>query len=512
MHYEGHEKNHPKHLQHLLYNGMDCCLTHEIASKLLAKMTDDHAGRLAYEWESRLNKVAIAASLAGIRVDHAQISTVAADIRAKQAAIRAAICRISNAIIGRDINPLSPVAIKPFLYDVLDAPNQYKRDGNTLKLTTDEEALENITKSRHPATAFCTLILRYRELNKLLSVFAAPLDRDGRLRTNFKVAGTVTWRWSSSASNWNTGTNVQNITDVARRIVIPDEGHILYNADLKQADSNVVAYDSGDANYIAACNSGDLHTTVTKMIWPSLPWTGTDTDIKIAKSPFFKEITYRDLAKVGGHGSTYGGSAPALARQMKIEERLAYRFQMSFFGGRLERAKVERWARDDKSFEPMLSEGVREGGFLCYEGAFPGIRKWQQEKIDALREDGYLISPFGLRRTFRGRRSDTETWKRAFIFIPQHTVGMLINAAILKLPTVMPYARFMLQVHDSILFQAPAEIPLATVLADTERLFHHPLSMRGGTMNIPPSIEWGYNWGKRIINKDGTMENPNGLR
>lgn len=66
---------------------------------------------------------------------------------------------------------------------------------------------------RHPEfRRLFTALEDYRSLEVFHNTFIkAPLDPDGRMRCMFNVAGTETFRWSSSENAFGRGTNLQNI-------------------------------------------------------------------------------------------------------------------------------------------------------------------------------------------------------------------------------------------------------------------------------------------------------------
>lgn len=107
--------------------------------------------------------------------------------------------------------------------------------------------------------------------------------------------------------------NLQTITPRLRHVFIADPGMKLAYIDLEQAESRVVGLLAwlltGQDNYLQACLNGDLHTTVCKMVWKNLGWTG-DLSIdkkEIAEQKYYREYSYRDLAKRGGHGCLTAG-------------------------------------------------------------------------------------------------------------------------------------------------------------------------------------------------------------
>jgi DNA polymerase I-like protein with 3'-5' exonuclease and polymerase domains len=106
----------------------------------------------------------------------------------------------------------------------------------------------------------------------------AEVDADSRLRTSYNVAGTETGRWSSSTNAFGSGTNLQNFPEKLRSVFVADEGRKLAYLDLEQAESWVVGIKLwelfADDRYIRAIEEGDLHTSVARMVWPQLGWTG----------------------------------------------------------------------------------------------------------------------------------------------------------------------------------------------------------------------------------------------
>jgi len=126
---------------------------------------------------------------------------------------------------------------------------------------------------------------------------------NGRMHFGYHVAGTMTGRWSSSENVFGDGTNGQNLTDEMRRVFVADKGLKLCQLDLAQAESKLVAYLTlpFGRQYLDACNSGDLHTSVSKLVWPELFVGANETDKDVAKRPFYRHFTYRDMSKRGGH-------------------------------------------------------------------------------------------------------------------------------------------------------------------------------------------------------------------
>ena len=97
--------------------------------------------------------------------------------------------------------------------------------------------------------------------------------------------------------------NIQNIDKALREIFVPDPGFTMFYADLKSAESFAVGYLSEDEDYIEACTSGDIHTYVTRLVWPNLNWTNDiKQDKELAEQIFYRSFSRRFMSKKLGHG------------------------------------------------------------------------------------------------------------------------------------------------------------------------------------------------------------------
>jgi hypothetical protein len=245
------------------------------------------------------------------------------------------------------------------------------------------------------------------------------------------------------------------------------------NIDLEQADSrNIGALCWNvfrDPTYLDACESGDLHTTVAKMSRPDLPWTGDiKRDRAIAEQPAYRHHSLRHMCKMLGHGTNYMGSPFEMSKQTKIEQGVIKDFQALYF----------------RTFP-----------------AIPKLHEWVRTKIV---EEGNLVTPFGRKRWFFGRRDENDTLKQAVAHMGQSMTADEMNNAMLAVWR-LNIANIMLQGHDSILVQYPEERENEVVpqLLQSMRV---PLELEGGrSFVVPVECKVGWNW---AIASD---ENPNGL-
>lgn len=464
--------------QYWLYNGLDCVVTYDVMEALLTQADD--IARNTYEFSKALQAPVLEMNLRGLRVNKQRKLKVIADIVSKIARLEEQLDTIIREGVGAEgANWRSPKQLKELLYDIMQLPPQKKRNAaGIFAPTTDEAALEKLA-NYFIAEPICNHILLLRGLGKSLGFLRTGVDPDGRMRTQFNIAGTVTGRFASSITDFGTGTNLQNVTESLRSVFVADEGMMFCNIDLEQADSrnvgalcwNLFVNDRGDAfagSYLDACEGSDLHTTVCKMGYPSLPW-GTADDREVAEALAHRHFSYRFLSKKLGHGSNYLGQPVTMAKHARIPLQIAKDFQANYFG------------------------------------AFPCIPEWHQSVFWALENTGQLISPFGRRRFFFGRPKDGSTRRDAVAHVPQSMTADEINRGILNLWRD-GRVQLLVQVHDSILFQFPEKDRDTIVPWALEQIQTHLVLERGREFVVPTEAKTGWNWG------DHSDDNPDGLK
>lgn len=449
-----------------VYNALDCCVTQDVLAETKSQL--DPFSSLVYSFERAQWAPALEMMLRGIRIDNRVREELRQDLSAKRTRILHILDLFSHAVWDRPLNHNSPKQLQEFFYGCMKLPEQHKFDKGVRRVSTDREALEKLYPHLY-ARPMINCILALRDIDKKLSVVNMKLCPDGRFRCSYNPSGTETGRYSSSASAFRTGTNSQNISDELRRMFIPDPGMKLGYADLEQAESRGVAYITGDVDYIEACESGDLHTTVAKMIWRELPWPHEPKgDRALADQPFYRHFSRRDISKRAGHSSNYRGKPPHMAKTLKVQRSLIEAFQENYFQ------------------------------------AFPGIPKWHQTTASELHSQGYLITPLGRRRFFLGRRYDDATLREAIAYRPQSTIVDILNIGLWRVWR-SNLVQVLGQIHDAILFQYPEHLE-AELLPKVLELMRVPVPINGRVMEIPVEVSVGWNWAK------ADDENPYGLR
>lgn len=456
-----------------LYNGLDCCLTFEIFERL-ASLPSPNEG--IYSFERAMQAPALEMMLRGLRVDRLTVDAAVRHLRKQQDHLTALLARYGDAVWGRPIGPRTssgPADLKKLFYEHMNLPVQYTVVKGVRKPSTSRDALEKLQDYFY-AQPICKAILAFRDLSKQIEFLTSKVDPDGRIRTSYNVAGTETGRWSSSSNAFGTGTNLQNFPDRLRRIFIADEGRKFAYCDLEQAESWIVGIRSwlvsGDRSYLDAIQSGDLHTSVARMVWPRLAWTGDlRSDRAVAEGPFYRDYSYRDMAKRGGHGTNYYGTATTMAKHLKVQPALMKEFQHAYFT------------------------------------AFPGIggvlgtgNTWHRWVAERLQLDGRLETLLGRTRHFFGRLNDDTTLREAIAFEPQSVVGDLLNLAAYRIWKFGSRydVRLMAQLHDAVLIDFPQDAPEEEVKEFVTSLMRTEINAGGQTFTIPNDFSSGWNWGK----------------
>ena len=458
--------------QEIIYNSLDTMQTMALKEIFDEGLLPDWAQPGIKYSELMLGPI-LAMMRRGVQIDTDRRDQLVAKLEAEKDRLEGYFDHICLSLFDTTINYNSTPQLKVLFYTFLGIPEITKSKKGEVKVGTDRETLEKISATYPRGAAFANLILGIRDLEKQIEFLSKRLSPTNRFHASFNIAGTETFRLSSSEHPFRIGSNLQNIPKEARSCFVADPGYVLFYSDQQGAEARIVAYLSGDENYIAAVEGGDSHTMVASMVF------GFPPDRELAEREYYRGYSYRDITKKGAHGSNYYGKPFTLAQQMKVETAVAEQFQAQYFK------------------------------------RFPGISNWHAWVAKQLQTKGYMVTPFGLRRTFWGRRWDDATLRTAIAFVPQHCVGVLMNVGIYNL-----WERFegkpdgdvqiLLNLHDAVLGQVRID-KMDELLPQVLECLRFPFpvtDINGKTREvlIPFDVEIGRNWNK------ASDTNPEGLK
>ena len=365
--------------------------------------------------EEPLAKVLAQMERDGVKVDLARLKEFAEGLRRELTEREARIREMAD---EPSLNISSPKQVGDLLFDKLKLDPRAKKSGKG-QYTTDEATLVAIA-DRHPIV---DEILEFRAVKKLLSTYIEPFpsyisEKDGRVHTTFNQALTATGRLSSSNPNLqNIPVRTERGKEIRKAFVpgIPDG--LIVSADYSQIELRIMAHLSCDAHLTQAFRDGvDVHAA---------------TAAKIFKIPV-EEVTreQRGMAKTANFGIMYGISSFGLAQRLHLSRTAA----------------------------KELIDGYFE--------AFPAIRGFIDDSISFARENGYVETLFGRRRYLPDISARNATVRalaeRNAVNAPiQGTSADIIKLAMIRVAEKLKEeglrSRMVLQIHDELLFEAPAE-------------------------------------------------------
>jgi DNA polymerase I len=391
--------------------------------------------------ERRLLPILLDMERAGVKVDADDLRRMSVDFAERMVVMEADCHRLA----GRPFNLGSPKQLGEVLFDEHKLPGGKRM--KTGAWGTDSSVLQSLADQGHELP---NRILEWRQLAKLKSTYADSLVTDinpetGRVHTSFAMAIASTGRLSS------TDPNLQNIpirTEEGSRIrhaFIAEPGHVLVSADYSQIELRLLAHVADLAVLKESfANGEDIHARTASEVF-GIPMEGMDP-------------MTRRRAKAINFGIIYGISGFGLARQLGI------------------------------------TPGEARGYIDRYFERYPGIRAYMERTKEEARIKGYVVSPFG-RRCWVAGIADKNGARRAYaerqaINAPlQGGAADIIKRAMVRLPAVLRAeglkSRLILQVHDELLFESPADE--AETLAGVARR----VMESAATLSVPLVVETG---------------------
>ena len=436
------------------YNCVDCVRTYEIDTSQQSAIdawTDWPQLRSIHDFQQSMFWPVLATMNKGIAVNNESKARLSAELAV---AIKEREDWITS-LLGAPLNIKSPVQMKDLFYRVLAQKEILSR--KTHKATCDDTALERISSREPLLLPLCNKIRELRSLGVFRSTFLeAPVDTDDRMRCSFNIAGTETYRFSSSENAFGSGMNLQNIPSGdesqglpnVRNLFIPDtapEPMEFFDIDLDSADLRIVVWESDCLEMKQMFAEGlKPYVEVAKEYYrdPSI-----DKHHKSYK--LFKALC---------HGTNYLGTASGLSGRIGLVT--------------AEVERIQKW----------------------YYSKFPEILDWQESVKRSVTTRGYIENVFGYREYIFDRIEGT-IFNQAVAWVPQSTVGCLINRGYRNIYQHEPNVQVLLQVHDSLAGQYPTRLRDDYIRAIIDHC-SVPLPYASGDLTIPVGIKTSQvSWG-----------------
>ena len=384
----------------------------QVKAPLLAKLEAVAATELFLTMELPLAVVLAKMEIEGVKVDAAALDEMNTLILERLADMEKEI----HELAGREFNINSPKQLGEILFDELGLPVIKKTKTG---YSTAADVLEKL-KYHHPIVE---KILDYRQIAKLQGTYLAGLPRfikeDGKIHTRFVQTLTQTGRLSSTDPNLqNIPIRLEEGRKIRKAFVPSHEGWQLFGADYSQIELRVLAHISEDEHMRQAfIDDEDIHSATARRVF------GLPEDEPITSN-------HRRQAKAVNFGIVYGISDYGLSQNLNITRKEAKTFIDTYF---------------DK---------------------YPGVAEYMKEIVKQAKEDGYVTTLFNRRRYLPDIHSSNFNIRsfaeRTAMNSPiQGSAADIIKIAMIRLDEAITkenlQAKLLLQVHDELILEAPAE-------------------------------------------------------
>jgi DNA polymerase I-like protein with 3'-5' exonuclease and polymerase domains len=339
----------------------------------------------------------------------------------------------------------------------------------------------------HPLVGATIETRKYRRLlSNYFESEGARLAEDSRIRVGWKVHGTPTGRWSSGAGGGGVGDigiAVQNWPPIMRKMIVAPLGYLLVGADYSALELRMIALLSGEKVLLDVFNdstgSRDLHSENAARLYGDT-WTACDPtrvvdpihggrldakQVKAATKKHDKGATAAQIAEDLGWSEQ--GIVMVLdfaGRRVLIRKFTKTGIYAAVYGAVPPTVQSQLRAQSLKETDPRFARMLREISIKqcqtfvdAVPRFWPRLARWRDEQISIRSKTGVWISPIdGRRRVWPMGRVDPTQCVNTSV---QGTSGSLMNQRMLMLmPLLPPDVHLILQVHDSLTFEAPEAI------------------------------------------------------
>lgn len=381
-----------------------------LADALLPQLEEQGQIALLREMELPLAVVLAEMERVGVKVDAAGIAAFGKSLEGQIDRLQAAVW----AAVGYEFNLNSPKQLAKALFEDMGLPAGKKTKSG---YSTNADVLEKL-RADYPVVEE---LLNYRTLTKLKSTYCDGLQKqvgeDGRIHSSFNQTETRTGRISSTEPNLQNIPVRQEIGRELRRFFRARPGWELVDADYSQIELRVLAHMADEPTMKAAFNSGDdIHRITAAQVF------GVPEELVTPQM--------RSHAKAVNFGIIYGIGPHSLSQDIHVSYAEA-------------KAYIE--------------------GYLHHYSAVAGF---MERLVADAKANGYVETLFGRRRPLPELRAGNAMTRgfgeRVARNAPiQGTAADIIKLAMIRvrdrLRRETMQAQLLLQVHDELIVEAPAE-------------------------------------------------------
>ncbi len=423
----------------------DALAVHHLVDPIRASLDAQGMTRLYETIENPLVMVLAKMEHIGIAVDIDELQGLNDKLTAE---VESLVAQLREVADMPDLNLNSPKQLRELLYDTRGlSPIKKTKTGPS----TDAATLE---KLEHEWPEFLVPLRRHREVEKLRGTYGKGLLQevaaDGRIHATFNQTVARTGRLSSDKPNLH---NIPVRSDegrLFRRAFVASPGTELLVADYNQIELRCIAHLAQDSGLLEAFNTGqDIHNATASRVFSVAPDAVT--------------VDQRSKAKMVSYGLAYGMEAYGLAQRLNIP--------------------VDEAA-------PILD---------AYFVAFPNVKQYMDDTVEAARERGYTETLFGRRRpipelmnsNFRVRQAGERQAMNAGI---QGLAADIFKVALVRIDEALSRpgveSELILQVHDEVLVEVPPQEK--QVIGDlVVKLMHDAAEL---DVPLEVNVSWGSTW------------------
>ncbi|MDT2800719.1 DNA polymerase I [Vagococcus lutrae] len=403
---------------------------------MLERLEEYQQTELFYEMELPLSLVLAKMEMAGIKVDASRLETMQVEFAERLKEIEQRVFEIA----GEEFNLNSPKQLGVILFEKMKLPVIKKTKTG---YSTAVDVLEQL-KTESP---IIDEILDYRQIMKIQSTYVEGLLKvihpgDQKIHTRYVQTLTQTGRLSSVDPNLqNIPVRLEEGRKIRQAFVPRKEGWKIYASDYSQIELRVLAHISEDEHLIQAfVEDQDIHASTARRVF------GLDETATV-------DGNLRRQAKAVNFGVVYGISDYGLSQNLGITRKEAKHFIDTYFE------------------------------------KYPGVKTYMEDIVREAKDKGYVETLWHRRRflpDINARNFNIRSFaERTAINTPiQGSAADILKLAMIELDKRIEaeglQATMLLQVHDELVFEAPAnEIPalekLVTDVMETITTLRVPL-------------------------------------